>query len=300
AMAGLKLSLLFSKGTLVITQNRVTRRVVNRLRKPSNADIIVPGGTVSVLGTTSVRIDTLDDISPTVAEVDTILDESCAMVPELVSTRIIRAYAGVRPLVRQGDDADDRSVSRDLALIDHGPQGVENLVTITGGKLTTYRYMAEKAADLVCGHLGVCAPCRTRQVALADSSLWTVPALAPRVWLDRADTSDLLLCECEMVPQSVVDEIVAQAFPERRVVALTDVGLRSRVGKGACQGGFCSLRVLAHLVERDAVHGAEGVARLKAFLNERWKGERCILFGTQLCQAELKEALHCALLGLEL
>ncbi|MCU0693334.1 MAG: FAD-dependent oxidoreductase, partial [Polyangiaceae bacterium] len=43
AMAGLKLCLLFSKGTLVITHNRLTHRVVNRLRKPSNADIIVPG-----------------------------------------------------------------------------------------------------------------------------------------------------------------------------------------------------------------------------------------------------------------
>jgi len=47
--------MVFSKGTLIITQNRITDRVINRLRKPDSGDILVPGGTVSILGTTSVR-----------------------------------------------------------------------------------------------------------------------------------------------------------------------------------------------------------------------------------------------------
>ena len=298
--AGIPLDILFSKGTLLITQTRFTQRVVNRLRKPANADIIVPGGTVSVLGTTSLRVDSLDVIAPTVPEVDTILDESSAMVPALASARILRAYAGVRPLVLQGAAGDDRAVSRDLTLIDHTAQGVDNFITITGGKLTTFRHMAERAADLVCAHLDVSEPCRTATEPLPESSKWTVPGMSPRLWAQGRKPGDLLLCECEMVPKSAVDHIVSTLQDPSRPPCLKDIGLRSRIGKGSCQGSFCSLRVLTHLVETDQLRTRHGLDHLRAFLNERWKGERAILFGTQLQQAELKEALHCALLGLEL
>ena len=299
--AGIAIDILFSKGTLLITQKRATQRVVNRLRKPANADIIVPGGTVSVLGTTSIRVDSLDDIAPTVPEVDLIIDEASAMVPSFASARILRAYAGVRPLVRQGGaGSDDRSVSRDLTLLDHREHGVDNFITITGGKLTTYRHMAEKAADLVCEHLGVDEPCRTRIDPLPESCRWTVPGLAPQVWMQQRDPRDLLLCECEMVPQSAVDHIVGTLRDPSRTPALKEIGLRSRVGKGSCQGCFCSLRVLTHLYRTDHVRADDGLDHLKAFVNERWKGEQAVLFGTQLEQAELDEALHCALLGLEL
>ena len=69
------------------------------LRASSNADILVPGGTVSILGTTPVRIDSLDDIRPTVQEMDFIVGEGAQMIPALETTRYIRAYAGVRPLL---------------------------------------------------------------------------------------------------------------------------------------------------------------------------------------------------------
>jgi glycerol-3-phosphate dehydrogenase len=297
ALAGLSLDILYSKGTLVITQNRVTGRVVNRLRKPSNADIIVPGGTVSVLGTTSVRIADLADVAPSVEEVETILDETIALVPAIADTRIMRAYAGVRPLVRQGAAGDDRAVSRDLTLLDHGRDRIANFITITGGKLTTYRSMAEKAADLVCAHLGVTAPCRTHRESLGETSVWTVPGRAPATWLDQGDEADLLLCQCELVPASAVRQI-ASAMTSRPT--LKEIGLRSRIGKGSCQGTFCSLRVLGQLYREGRTESSQGLDDLRSFLTERWKGERAVLFGTQLRQAELKEALHCALFGMEL
>ena len=65
-LAGININIIFSKGSLLITHSRITKRVVNRLRPSSNADILVPGGTVSILGTTSIRIDDLKDIRPTV------------------------------------------------------------------------------------------------------------------------------------------------------------------------------------------------------------------------------------------
>jgi glycerol-3-phosphate dehydrogenase len=90
-----------------------------------------------------------------VAEADRIIDDARAMLPILERTRYIRAYAGVRPLVSLGPAGDDRAVSRGFALIDHAEEGIDNFITITGGKLTTYRLMAEKAADLACAKLGV-------------------------------------------------------------------------------------------------------------------------------------------------
>ena len=56
ALASAAISLIYSKGTLLITHSRITQRVINRLRPPGDADILVPGGTVSIIGTTSLRM----------------------------------------------------------------------------------------------------------------------------------------------------------------------------------------------------------------------------------------------------
>jgi glycerol-3-phosphate dehydrogenase len=86
-LAGATIHMLYSKGSLLVTHNRIAERVVNRLRPSSDADILVPGGTVSILGTTSVRMETLEDIHPTVKEVDFIVSEGSAMLPVLETTR---------------------------------------------------------------------------------------------------------------------------------------------------------------------------------------------------------------------
>ena len=61
-LAGVTIDIIYSKGSLIVTHNRITDRVVNRLRPSASADILVPGGTVSILGTTSIRIDNLDQV----------------------------------------------------------------------------------------------------------------------------------------------------------------------------------------------------------------------------------------------
>ena len=254
-LAGISIEMRYSKGSLLVTQSRLTERVINRLRMPTDGDILVPGGTVSILGTTGERVDSPDVIYPEIHEVDAIIDEGAAMIPELATTRYIRAYCGVRPLLggaspkAQGDD--DRTVSRGFALIDHArePEKLGNFITITSGKLTTYRLMAEKTADLVCERLGGHAPCRTRLEPLPNTvdARWTEPGLAPNMWLRSKVPGDVLLCECEMVPQSVVEEIVGTIRELDGRPGLKAIGLRSRIGKGPCQGTFCSQRLAAYL-----------------------------------------------------
>jgi glycerol-3-phosphate dehydrogenase len=307
ALAGATVAMRYSKGSLLVTQSRIAHRVLNRLRPPGNGDILVPGGTVSILGTTSERVASPDAIRPEIHELDAIIAEGAAMVPLLASTRYIRAYCGVRPLLGDADSPDDRSdrnVSRGFVLIDHErqPEKLANLITVTGGKLTTYRLMAEKAGDMVCGKLALESPCRTRLETLPDTveARWTEPGLAPRLWLRRDDPEDDLLCECEMVPQSAVEEIVRGLRRQGGRPGLTAIGLRSRVGKGPCQGTFCSQRVTARLCDRRHLGDQEGVAELRAFLRERWRGQQPLLWDESLAQAELLEAMHCGFFGLEL
>jgi glycerol-3-phosphate dehydrogenase len=71
------------------------------------------------------------------------------------------------------------------------------------------------------------------------------------------------------------------------------------MGKGACQGSFCGARVTGHLCDRGDLSSRDAQTELKRFLQERWKGERPTLWGGQLIQSELKEAIYCGLLGLE-
>ena len=103
ALAGAPIAMTYSKGTLLVTHTRLAGRVVNRLRRPGNADIMMPGGTVSIVGTTSTRVDDARTTStPTAAEADLIVEEAARMLPALATMRFIRAYAGVRPLVGLG------------------------------------------------------------------------------------------------------------------------------------------------------------------------------------------------------
>lgn len=304
AMAGASIQMVYSKGSMLVTQARIARRVINRLRPAANGDILVPGGTVSILGTTSERTASPDDIYPEIHEVDHIIDQGAAMIPVLAKTRYIRAYCGVRPLIRQGRDQDDRNVSRGFALIEHSaePHPIENFLTICGGKLTTYRLMAEKTADLVCRRLGVTVPCRTSTQPLPNTveARWTEPGLAPNIWIHDNDPKDLLLCECEMVPKSAVDTLAASLGKHSGLLNMKAIGLRTRIGKGSCQGTFCSLRVVAYLYDCGVFKDKQGIGELCAFLRERWRGQRTLLWDMPLAQAELMEAMHCGLFGLEL
>jgi glycerol-3-phosphate dehydrogenase len=301
-MAGAGIEMLLSKGTLIITSRRLTRRVINRLRPPADGDILVPGGTVSIFGTTSVIVDDPDRIGPTAAEVDALVREGAAMIPALETTRYIRSYAGVRPLIKPAADADPHTVSREFTLLDHQVDGLDNFATITGGKLVTYRLMAEKTADLVCARLGVTAPCRTRSEPLpsTEAGVWSEPAFGPEDWLKARTADDRILCECELAPRRAVDQLASAIEAAGSDVNLRDLSRRSRIGKGLCQGGFCGLRVTAHLTETGWLDHQRPTDQLIEFLEERFKGQAPVLWGAQMVQAELLEALYRGLCGLDL
>jgi glycerol-3-phosphate dehydrogenase len=301
-LAGIEIDILYSKGTLLITNDRINYRIINRLRRPSDADILVPGGTVSIIGTTSTPVDNPDDVHPTVEETDLIVREGAVMVPVLERSRFVRAYCGVRPLFGKGIGSDGRAVSRGFTLLDHSGENIENFTTITGGKLTTFRLMAERTADLVCKKLGVQAPCRTAVEALpaTDDCQWTEPGISPKRWMRSHTPDDIMICECEMVTKTAIDEIIASIKDNNERPGLVDVCMRTRLGRGACQGAFCGTRALVYLYESGEYRAREGLSDIGRFFQERWKGVHSILWGDQLIQAELMESIHCGLFDEEL
>jgi glycerol-3-phosphate dehydrogenase len=294
--------LLYAKGTLLVNHDRMARHVVNRLRPPGDGDILVPGGTVSILGTTSTRIQDLDRVAPTVEEIDRNIREGSAMIPALAGARYTRAFSRVRPLLQGTGDASDRAASRGFALMDHVSQGLANFCTITGGKLTTFRLMAEKAADLVAGRLGNDQGGTTATVPFpgGDAGRWTAPGAAPKQWYKLNNPGDMILCECEMVPQSAIDQIVGNPPDgEPEAMSIEAISLRSRVGKGPCQGSFCGIRVSSYLYDQGYYRDAAGLVHMRDFFDERFKGQRLVIWGQQAAQMELAEALHFGLLGLD-
>lgn len=186
--------------------------------------------------------------------------------------------------------------------MNHEAEGLSNFITVTGGKITTFRLMAEKAADLVCSRMGVKTVCRTRTLPLESTEInqWTEPGLAPRIWLKQPNPKEPFLCECEMVPLSAADQIIDNLITKGETLDLSAIGLRSRFGRGSCQGAFCGFRMIAHLYERGDFESGQGLSLLRQFLERRWHGLRPILWGPQLAQEELQEALHCGLFGLDL
>jgi len=79
----------------------------------------------------------------------------------------------------------------------------------------------------------------------------------------------------------------------------TALRLRSRLGMGSCQGGLCGLRAVGYLCETGEISGSEGNEVLVRFLERRWAGIRPVLWGDQLRQEQLLEALYCGTLNID-
>ena len=99
-------------------------------------------------------------------EIDFLLDVvNRALETRLTRDDVLGTFAGLRPLVDTGD-GETADLSRDHAMLTSDT----GLVTVTGGKLTEYRLMAEQAVDLVVEQSGIpAAPCRTADLPLVGA-----------------------------------------------------------------------------------------------------------------------------------
>lgn len=316
-LAGVKVNMYPAKGALLIFGHRVNNIVLNRCRKPADADILVPGDTICVIGTTSTRIpfSDIDKMEVTPGEVDLLLREGIKLSPRLATTRVLRAYAGVRPLVADDKDPTGRSISRGIVCLDHATRdGLEGFITITGGKLMTYRLMAEEATNLACKKLNIDRPCETAKIPLPGSDqdaadvhrrqhiieLSTEQKAAEGrhgSWSGRieakTDADAGLVCECEQVSVAEVN----YAINELHVNNLINLRRRTRLGMGTCQGELCACRG-AGLLDRHYNCTRKAIADLASFMDERWHGMFPVCWGETLVEAQFTSWLYQGVMGL--
>jgi glycerol-3-phosphate dehydrogenase len=301
-MAGIEgVGVIPGKGIMIAMNHRLVNTVVNRCTMPADGDILVPIRTVSVIGTTDIRAADPDEIPVTQDEVDQMLDDGERLVPGFRDARALRVWAGVRPLFQDEKAgpaaADTRDVSRTHAVIDHVERdGVGRFLTMSGGKLTTYRLMAQDIVDAMCRQLGEDRPCRTATEQPPDNQDGQLYSLGSRLRRREASLQDeQLICECELIGRRKLEETMRR----RGTTNLDDVRRSLRLGMGPCQGGFCIYRATGILHGVGRLDGSEASESLRGFLQERWKGMWPILYGDQLRQAWLDDWIFMGLLDME-
>src|SRR5215210_3506503 len=159
----------------VISPSRGTHVIIPRDRLPVNVGAIAPAGGgrrifvlpwlgQTLVGTTDNDYEgDIEHVSPADEDVAYLLEASNAFFAmDLVPDDVAGAYAGVRPLISTGDPKKSVDISRKAELYETS----SGVVTITGGKLTTWRRMAKLAVDRLVEREGRDAPCRTHEVPL--------------------------------------------------------------------------------------------------------------------------------------
>jgi glycerol-3-phosphate dehydrogenase len=308
AMAGVEVEVRPSKGVMTVMNTRQVDTVINRCRPKGDADIIVPHETACILGTTDVEVEDPDDYPEEQWEVDMMIDTLSELVPILSEARTIRSFWGVRPLYEPPDTGttDPTDITRQFFLLDHADRdSLEGMTSIVGGKLTTYRLMAEQITDHVCEKLGVEESCHTAEQPLPGSEDFSVlrdymeefglrspvgRRSAERLGSKadevlKTDDPNPVVCTCEAVTRAELDHSIADAGTD-----LNATRIRTRASMGNCQGGFCAHRIAALL--HPEYDEATTRTALDELYEERWKGQRHALWGEQLSQAMLNHALH--------
>ncbi|NYE58574.1 anaerobic glycerol-3-phosphate dehydrogenase subunit GlpA [Carboxydothermus ferrireducens] len=300
-IAGVKVNLLQNKGTLIAFNQRIFQKVFNRLRPPSDGDIWVPHYTITILGTTSVNVDNPEMLRPTPEEITKLLEIGKELIPDVLELRILRAFAGIRPLYlgEESNSQDSRSISRDFVIIDHERnEGLKGLISLVGGKLTTYRLMAEKTGDYIGKLLGIDRKSKTSEIPLTPALAveeknkiarrYTVRAPKIEERLKGVTEEKQVLCECEGVTVAEVKEVARWEDTHN----LEDLRRKTRLGMGTCQGLNCAYRGLGVAFTELLEKPQEPLEQLKDFLKNRYAGQKPLLWGEQLREAELLAGLY--------
>jgi glycerol-3-phosphate dehydrogenase len=292
ATADINLQMVPGKGTMIALNHRIVNTVINRCKLPSDGDILVPTHSVAIMGTTDVRVDDPGYFSIEPWEIRLMLDEGEKIIPKLREFRLLRAWAGVRPLIQESITDSNRDISRGYTLLDHAVRdGIEGIVTITSGKWTTYRKMAEVTVDKVCEILKIDRSCSTHLEVLPSQSDIKQHGnyLGSRLEkIEKNVSYGQLVCECEL---ATLEDLV-HAIVQSDAVTIDDIRRDVRLGMGPCQGGFCSYRAAGLLHDLRHPNVEETNVSLRDFLQERWKGNLPILWGQQLRQERLNELIY--------
>jgi len=141
-----------AKGTkgshVIVARSRIGNNGAVTMISPDDGRVMfaLPHGSETILGTTDLRTDeSPDEVKASDAEVDYILRAANFYFPDagLSVDDVIAKWAGIRPLAAAPAGMSPSSISREHRI----SRDTSGMIVVTGGKLTTYRSMAEEIVD---------------------------------------------------------------------------------------------------------------------------------------------------------
>jgi glycerol-3-phosphate dehydrogenase len=150
-LANITVSLVAYRGALLVFNEKICSQVLNRCRKPFNGDIFVPAGKHTIFGTTAKKTDNIDTFTIEPEEIQVLFYEGEQLIPDISKLSILKKFVGVRPLYSStADTIDGRNISRSFSVINHKEtDGIENFISVVGGKFTVYERMGDKALEIM-------------------------------------------------------------------------------------------------------------------------------------------------------
>jgi len=267
ALAGQHLQVRAGRGVHLVFGRRITNHAVAMSAIDGRDVFLMPHGRQTWIGTTDDdHFGDPDDLSVSGDEVEYLLGAVARLLPGVRQLPIIDTMVGLRPTLHDWGPTED-DLSRDWAVVDHALRGAPGLVSVIGGKLASYRLMAEQATDLICRRLRRSDPCRTHRtplpgaevaldaaalVDLAASSglpLTTVQRLYRRQGcravniLRRWEGTHEIVCRCSQVTAAEVRHVIRNEW----VRDLEQLRRRTGLGAGPCGGARCCARGAALL-----------------------------------------------------
>ena len=237
--------------------------VVIPVPKDRRSVFVVPWGgeggphRFTYIGTTDTDYDgPIDDPQITAADVDYLLGAiNRASTTKITAADILGTWAGLRPLVASATSERTADLSRRHS-VHRSPAGV---VTVTGGKLTTYRRMAADAVDEVVDVLGRGGKSRTKRLALFGADGWDAPGIPPHL-AERYGSAGRDVAELERSDPELARPLI-DGLPYSRA----EVVYAARAEMAYTVDDVLSRRTRARLLARDAsAEAADDVARLLA------------------------------------
>lgn len=297
------------KGIHLVYPGRLTNYAIAAKAVDGRQIFICPQQNTTLLGTTDDDYyGDLSNIPVLEDEVGYLLQGMRSVFPSIDRYRVMATTAGCRPTIyAYGPYEDD--LSREHLFFDHTQDGAPGLWSVIGGKLASYRILAQEAADRVVATLGERRPaCATHlqklpggedhdltvqsltrqgvlEPATAQRLLYRQGSRAPAVLerIQQNPSEAALVCPCEPLTEAELRHVIQH----EHVRTLVDASRRCRLGMGACQGARCAGRAAQIFVqEKNLDPGAVPDIALQ-FFAARWHHRSAILGDSQLAQEDL-------------
>src|SRR5438477_214261 len=166
ALAGVAVRIRPGKGVHLTLDRRLSNYGIICKAVDGRDVFVMPHEDSSIIGTTDDDFyGDPDELTVTQDEVEYLLQAVEHTFPSVRSARVLRAWAGVRPTLFAYGPLED-ALSRDHHIYDHEEDGAPGFYSIVGGKLASFRAMAQEAVDLIAHKAGNSQPCRTHEVPL--------------------------------------------------------------------------------------------------------------------------------------